>query len=820
MVCDYFKAVAIDKAESLQSLNSSSSTDSDSHSESDSDSDSSIVELEIVGSESDTDSESIISTEGLENTWFHFDNDSHFSLEGVENAGYDSDSDSNSSLEGFEKVDIGLSNSDDDLWDDAAETKRNKKVENKVIMLPEKEVQESTKALMLYEGPYKDPVSTFLMSLDSQQPTTSSLGLNRPFIGRMDSLPPNSKLASTMALVLWKPPPSTMSRLLANPAVTDWEQVQQYIVQYNQIVQRLVEMKEELRLCEEVLNLKTRLLDSLGEELRHTLRDKGSLIKANETMANELWRLNHDKEILAIANETLTEELHCAIREKGNFAMENEILTEEFNNALFEKGNITMAKDNLTEELNNSILNKHTLTMENETLAEELRNTLHDKETVTTANEILTEKCQYAISQYRILAENPQVEQCTACPKVFEDSQALVAITRQNEEKLECNLKQERQNNEQLRTDLDRSQHQLAEIRESLEHALREPVLLKNTNIDLSQDNTRLRQFVTVLQSYLNNLIADLCSTGLVKLTDANGKHMLLERQAVPVDESVFKHVNTRKDEVCFLSAISAHEHKLQQMIQNVEDLTTCKDALTVDRDELKCKVKEDQGTIAAQTQQIQAEKTMASLMRRDLEEANALITSLREAINSAEYQLSQEQRNNQDLCSQLTKFERQLTLQTQVNSEDQNNEDSRSKMSKRKQSQVAQEEPRNEDSRSKFPRADSATGASGLTKVSRAESVTSATGASGSGKKRWSTWRGIGHGRRGKSGNSKTAGKSGNNQMTFNNLSAANSGSNEVAGKSGNNPSADDWGNVQSASNVQSAGNWDNQWADWQEWS
>jgi len=426
---------------------------------------------------------------------------------------------SNSSLEGFESVDYKVF----DLWDDHTNDKKPRRKRAK--KQDESSKDEDCKALVVYQGPF-DPNGEFVYSLNHNEPSDKTFHINPEVIQLIMStldkpVASTSEAASSadsMALVPWQP--TKMKRQVSK------RQVIRYRGMYVQARRRISELRKELAVTEDTLELKTWLLESLGEELKHAKHDSKTLEKANET----LYKNNKSLQ------KSLIEQSKLAVNAATAAAKASVVKTqsEEF------------CKD--------------------------------------------------------IMALNENI----------------------------WNLKEEKRQ-------------------------------LENQRDAMSTEMSELKAFVNTMQADLDNLIMNLVSKGMVLATDSNGKKITLARLNVPIEESNWSSIKTRRDEVRYMAIISGHEANLEKMNARVMDLLTANDNLQNEKEELRVTVKDCEDKISELEDELAAEKCMGRMMCSDLEDAQQLIDSLRDSKDRTESLLNKEKKRNAELERELLRCEKQL---------------------------------------------------------------------------------------------------------------------------------------------------------------
>merc|ERR1711912_68000 len=425
---------------------------------------------------------------------------------------------SNSSLEGFESVDYKIF----DLWDDTDEKRPRKKRPSR---MGESSDEDTCKALVVYQGPF-DPAGEFVHSLNHNEPEDKTFHINPEVLELVMSVldkaipsPSEAKSpADCMALVPWKP--TAMKKSIARRHVI------RYRGTYVQARKRISELRKELCVCEDTLELKNWLLESLAEELKHAKHDAVTL----------------------------------------------------------EKANITLAKNN--KSLQKSFIAQSKLAVNAATAAAQ-------------ASVVKTQSEEFCKD---VMALNENI----------------------------WNLKEERRQLEAQR-DL------------------------------MTNEMNELKSFTNTLQADLDNLIFNLVTKGMVLATDSNGKKITLARLSIPIEDSNWNCIKTRRDEVRYMAIISGHEANLEKMNARILDLLTANDNLQNEKEGLRVSVKDCEVKISELENELAAEKCMGRMICSDLEDAQSLIDSLRDSKDRTESLLNKEKKRNSELERELLRCEKQL---------------------------------------------------------------------------------------------------------------------------------------------------------------
>merc|ERR1712165_307176 len=184
---------------------------------------------------------------------------------------------------------------------------------------------------------------------------------------------------------------------------------------------------------------------------------------------------------------------------------------------------------------------------------------------------------------------------------------------------------------------------------------------LEEQKVSMSTEISELKAFVSIIQADLDNLILNLVCNGMVLATDSQGKKITLSRLNVPIEESNWSCVKTRKDEVKYMAIISGHEAAMEKVQNRIKDLLLSNDTLQNEKEALRVTVRDCETKITQMEQELAAEKCMSRMICADLEDAQVLIDSLRDSKDRTESQLMKEKRRNAELERELLKCEKQL---------------------------------------------------------------------------------------------------------------------------------------------------------------
>merc|ERR1711912_137321 len=159
----------------------------------------------------------------------------------------------------------------------------------------------------------------------------------------------------------------------------------------------------------------------------------------------------------------------------------------------------------------------------------------------------------------------------------------------------------------------------------------------------MTNEMNELKSFTNTLQADLDNLIFNLVTKGMVLATDSNGKKITLARLSIPIEDSNWNCIKTRRDEVRYMAIISGHEANLEKMNARILDLLTANDNLQNEKEGLRVSVKDCEVKIS------------------ELEDAQSLIDSLRDSKDRTESLLNKEKKRNSELERELLRCEKQL---------------------------------------------------------------------------------------------------------------------------------------------------------------